>query len=242
MPEMPTLSIGVVGAGLIGGTLAVQLAALGHHVRIANSKAPSTLRQFAGIDRLTPMWATDAAQGADVVVISVPEKSIERLAAQLKPTLADDAAVIDTGNYYPNRDGRIAALDGGTPDSVWVSGQLGRPVYKAFNNIIAPSLKHKGTSDRAARVGLAVAGPDDAGKRLVFGLIDQLGFDPVDAGPLEESWRQQPGTPSYCRDLAADELRRSLAAATRTDQAEYHRLRDRIVDFDAVSAEVARKM
>ena len=240
--SMESLSIGVIGAGLIGGPLAVPLAGLGHRVRIANSKDPSTLTQFAGVERLTPSWAADAAAGADVVIVSVPENRVAALCAQLAPKLTDDAVVIDTGNHYPNRDGRSDELDNGTPDSVWVAGLLGRPVYKAFNSIIASSLKHNGTHDRAGRIGLAVAGPAGPGKDTVFGLVDQLGFEPVDAGPLADSWRQQPGTPSYCQDFDADRLRAALAATTSDGIAEYHRRRDRITDFAAAAADVAARM
>jgi predicted dinucleotide-binding enzyme len=239
---MQRMSIGILGAGFIGGTLAVKCASLGHRVLIANSKTPSTLTQFEGIEGLTPVWAADAAQGVDALIISVPESRVQALSAQLKPVVSGGTVVIDTGNYYPNRDGRIADLDQGKPDSLWVSEQLGQPIYKAFNNIGAPSLKHKGTTDPARRVGLAVAGPDGESKRTVFGLVEQLGFGPVDGGSLEESWRQQPGTPSYCRDFDPETLERSLAQTTLADVAIYHRDRDRIVDFDAATAALAKKM
>ena len=109
----------------------------------------------------------------------------------------DDVVVVDTGNYYPReRDGRIEAIEAGWPESRWVAQQLGRPVIKAFNNIYARHLlefgRPKGT---AGRIALPVAGDDEAAKAIVLKLVDELGFDGVDAGGLDESWRQQPGTP-----------------------------------------------
>ena len=116
---------------------------------------------------------------------------------------ATPAVVIDTGNYYPSRDGRIEEIEAGLPDSQWVARVLGRPVIKAFNNIVAPSLAARGVpAGTPGRVCLSVAGDDPRSKKLVLGLIDALGFDGLDAGALADSWRQQPGTPAYCRDLA----------------------------------------
>jgi predicted dinucleotide-binding enzyme len=113
--------------------------------------------------------------------------------------------VIETNNYYPQqRDGRIEALENGTPESVWVSDLLGVPVYKVFNGIFWKHLLERGTPrGDAARIGLPVAGADGPAKDTVFALIDELGFDPVDAGPLEESWRQS-GSPVYGKDYDAE--------------------------------------
>lgn len=239
---MHTLTIGVLGAGFIGATLATKLAARGHRVRIANSKSPATLSRFDDIANVTPMWAADVVSGVDVVIISVPERTVESLAAEIAPLLSDDTIVIDTGNYYPNRDGHLPILDGGVPDSVWVSQLLGRDVFKVFNNIGAPSLKNKGSDVPNDRVGLSVAGPDGDAKSVVFALVEHVGFEPVDGGTLDASWRQQPGTPSYCKDFDPETLRASLAATTSDDLASYHRNRDEIVDFDAAAARLARKM
>jgi predicted dinucleotide-binding enzyme len=131
--------------------------------------------------------------------------------------------VIDIGNYHPElRDGRIDAIDAGLPDSQWVAQQIGRPVIKAFNNIFAKSLLEKGAArGTKGRVALSVAGDSPDAKAAVLRLVDDLGFDPVDGGDLENSWRQQPGTPAYCRDLDAAALRRALAEADRSRIAEY---------------------
>jgi predicted dinucleotide-binding enzyme len=123
--------------------------------------------------------------------------------------------VVDTGNYYPRRDGRIDGIEDGTPESKWVSEQLGRPVVKAFNNIVAQHLLEDGRpAGDPHRIALPVAGDDPAAKRIVMRLVEELGFDAVDAGTLDESWRQQPGTPVYAADLNAAGVRRALAEAS----------------------------
>ena len=109
--------------------------------------------------------------------------------------------IIDTGNYYPLRDGFIAEIDEGMVESEWTSHMLGRPVIKAFNNIVADSLLHRGLPKGSkSRIALPVSGDDARAKELVIGLLDQIGFDAMDAGPLSESWHYQPGTPAYCPD------------------------------------------
>ena len=123
--------------------------------------------------------------------------------------------VVDTGNYYPQRDGRIAAIEDGTTESRWVSQQLGRPVIKAFNNIYAKHLMENGRPrGDSRRIALPVAGDDAAAKATVMRLVDELGFDPVDAGSLDESWRQQPGTPVYGTDHDLAGVKRALAEAS----------------------------
>jgi predicted dinucleotide-binding enzyme len=123
--------------------------------------------------------------------------------------------VVDTGNYYPQqRDGRIDEIEDGTTESRWVSRQLGRPVVKVFNNIYARHLLERGRrSGDPKRIALPVAGDDPRAKEIVMRLLDQLGFDGVDAGGLDESWRQQPGTPVYGTDLEAEGVRKALKEA-----------------------------
>lgn len=127
---------------------------------------------------------------------------------------------MDTGNYYPQqRDGRIEGIEAGTTESRWVSQQLGRPVIKAFNNIYAEHLLKKGSpAGTPDRIALPVAGDDTAAKAVVLKLVDELGFDGVDAGGLDDSWKQQPGTPVYGADLDAEGVRRALSEA-RKDRA-----------------------
>jgi predicted dinucleotide-binding enzyme len=130
--------------------------------------------------------------------------------------VSDEVVVVDTGNYYPRqRDGRIDAIEEGTTEGRWVSQQLGRPVIKAFNNIYARHLLEKGKpKGTSGRIALPVAGDDRRGKEVVIRLLDDLGFDGVDAGSLDESWRQQPGTPVYATDLDAAGVRKGLAEVT----------------------------
>jgi predicted dinucleotide-binding enzyme len=137
--------------------------------------------------------------------------------------VANSVVVVDMGNYHPDlRDGRIDAIDRGMLDSQWVAQLLGRPVIKAFNNILAKSLLEKGVPrGTMGRIALSVAGDPSDAKAAVLRLVDDLGFDPVDGGDLDNSWRQQPGTPAYCRDLEAAALRRALAEADRSRIAEY---------------------
>lgn len=217
------MRIGVIGAGNIGGTLARHLAKLGHHVSIANSRGPESLTALAAEIGATPVSVVDAAKAGEVVIVSIPEKAVAELPRGLFANVPGSVVVVDTGNYYPElRDGRIDAIDRGMLDSQWVAQQLGRPVIKAFNNIYAKSLLEKGVpKGTTGRIALSVAGDPSDARSAVLRLVDDLGFDPVDGGGLDDSWRQQPGTPAYCRDLEAAALRRALAEADRSRTAEY---------------------
>jgi predicted dinucleotide-binding enzyme len=216
------MKIGILGAGHIGSTLARHWVALGHDVAIANSRGPATLGQVASETGATAATIAEAVENADVVVISIPQKAVPALPAALFASLPPEVVIIDTNNYYPSRDGHIAAIDAGQPESAWVAEQIGRPVIKAFNNIIAPSLAAKAAPPGSpSRLALAVAGDPEVARAKVLRLVDELGFDPVDAGPLAESWRQQPGTPSYCRDLGASAMTAALAQANRAEIAAY---------------------
>jgi predicted dinucleotide-binding enzyme len=205
------MQIGIIGAGKIGGTLTRRLTALGHSVRVANSRAPETLTDLAAETGATAVWAADAATDADVVIISIPQKNVPDLAARITSKAKPGAPVIETNNYYPKpRDGRIDAIEDGTP------------VLKVFNGIFWKHLLERGTpAGTQGRIALPIAGADGPGKQLVFQLVDELGFDPVDGGTLEESWRQQPGTPVYGKDLDAEGARRALAAASPERTAEF---------------------
>jgi predicted dinucleotide-binding enzyme len=217
------MRIGIIGAGSMGHILARHLARLGHQVSIANSRGPESLTALATELGATAVSVTDAAKAGEIVILAIPTKAVPDLPSKLFANAADSVVVIDIGNYHPElRDGRIAAIDRGMPDSEWVAQQIGRPVIKAFNNIYATSLLEKGVPrGTPGRIALPVAGDSSDAKTLVLRLIDDLGFDPVDAGDLADSWRQQTGTPAYCRDLEAAPLRRALAEADRTRIAEY---------------------
>jgi 8-hydroxy-5-deazaflavin:NADPH oxidoreductase len=210
------MKIGIIGAGNIGGAVTRRLTALGHDVSVANSRGPETLRDLAAETGANAVTVAEAARDKDVVVVTIPEKNVPDLPSDLFAGAGDDVVVVDTGNYYPQqRDGRIDAIEDGVAESRWVEQQLGRPVVKAFNNIYAQHLLEKGRpTGTPGRIALPVAGDDQAAKSVVLGLVDELGFDPVDAGGLDESWRQQPGTPVYATDLDADGVRGALAEAT----------------------------
>lgn len=209
------MKIGIIGAGQIGGTLARRLAVLGHDVSIANSRGPETLAALANETGAKAVTPEQAAHAGDVVVVTIPLKSIPRLPAGLFAGVPDDVVVVDTGNYYPQqRDGRIDAIERGTTESRWVAERLGRPVVKAFNNIYATHLRERGKPKGAKdRIALPVAGDDQRAKDVVIRLLDELGFDGVDAGGLDDSWKQEPGTPVYGTDYDEAGLKRALAEA-----------------------------
>ncbi len=156
------------------------------------------------------------------MVVTIPEKAVPSLPADLFDDVPDGVVVVDTGNYYHQRDGRLEEIEKGTTESRWVADQLGRPVVKAFNNVFAAHLLERGqAAGSPGRIALPVAGDDDAAKAVVIQLVDELGFDGVDAGSLDESWRQQPGSPVYGTDHDAEGVRRALADAPRERGADF---------------------
>jgi predicted dinucleotide-binding enzyme len=209
------MRIGIIGAGHIGGTLTRRLTALGHQVAVANSRGPETLKDLANETGATPVTVTEAARSGEIVVVTIPLKNLPKLPRNLFDGTFENVVIVDTCNYYPQqRDGRIEEIESGMPESRWVEQQLGRPVIKAFNNIYAQHLLDLGRpAGDPNRIALPVAGDDPAAKEKVMALVDQLGFDPVDAGPIDESWRQQPGSPVYAQDFNAEGVRRALAEA-----------------------------
>ncbi|MFI6934673.1 NADPH-dependent F420 reductase [Streptomyces sp. NPDC050287] len=210
------MKIGIIGAGNIGGNLTRRLTALGHDVCVADSRGPHTLTALAEETGATPVPVEEAARGAEVVVVTVPLKAVPHLPSGLLDEAAQGAAVVDTGNYYPRRDGRIAEiLDEGLTESRWTGRRLGHTVIKAFNGTYAQDILDRPRPAGAAdRMALPVAGDDEAAKEKVRALIDGLGFDTVDAGGLDESWRQQPGTPVYGLRAGVEEVRKALAEAS----------------------------
>jgi predicted dinucleotide-binding enzyme len=211
------MRIGIIGAGNIGGNLTRRLRSLGHEVKVANSRGPATLADLATETGALAVEVREAVKDVEIVIVTIPQKNIPDLPSDLFAQVPSNVVVIDTGNYYPReRDGAIAAIEDGMPESQWVSEHLGRPVVKVFNGIYAQHLldryQPKGTP---GRIALPVAGDDPTAKATVLALVDELGFDPVDAGELKDSWRQQPGTPVYGADLDAEGVRRALLEAPR---------------------------
>ena len=204
------MKIGIIGAGHIGSALAMRLTSLGHSVHIANSRGPETLNDVAQKTGAKPVTIQEAASHGEILVVTIPLKNIPDLPKDLFAGVAADVPIIDTSNYYPIlRDGRMPELEtGDLTESEWVQQHLGRSVVKVFNNIHAEHIETKGLpKGMAGRVALPVASDDAAAKQKVMALVEELGFDAVDGGSLHESWRQQPGTPSYGADLPADKLR-----------------------------------
>ena len=209
-------TIGLIGAGHIGSQVARLAVANGYQVVLSNSRDAETLAPLVAELGPNARAATpaEAAKAGDIVVVTIPLKNIESVPVDpLK-----EKVVIDTNNYYPQRDGHIRELDN---ESTTTAELLQRhlptsKVVKAFNHIYAAQLttdgRPAGTKNRRA---LVIAGDDAAAKATVTHLLDQFGFDTVDAGPLKEGWRIQRDTPGYGPRRTADELRKDLAAARR---------------------------
>ena len=217
------MKIGIIGAGHIGGTLTRRFSALGHKVFVANSRGPESLKDLAAETGATPVSVEEAARSGEVVVVTIPMKNIPELPRDLFKGVPGNVVVIDTNNYYPQqRDGRIDAIENGMVESRWVEQQLGRPVVKAFNNIYADHLLRMGkTAGTVGRIALPVSGDDQRSKEIVLRLVDELGFDPVDSGGLDESWRQQPATPVYATDREAEGVRQALSEASKERTPEF---------------------
>jgi predicted dinucleotide-binding enzyme len=217
------MRIGIIGAGNIGGTLARRLGGLDHQVSIANSRGPETLTELADGPEITAVSVMEAARDVELVVVTIPLKNVPNLPRDLFAGVPETVVVVDTCNYYPRRrDGRIDGIEAGMTESRWVEQQLGRPVIKAFNNIYAEHLMTLGLPAGAeGRIALPVAGDDAKAKSTVMELVEELGFDAVDAGGLDESWRQQPGTPVYGTDLDAAGVRRELQKAVKERKPEW---------------------
>jgi 8-hydroxy-5-deazaflavin:NADPH oxidoreductase len=182
------MKVGIIGAGNIGSALALHFRRLRHSVLIASSRGPETLSQVARETGATPVVVAEAARGVDLLVITIPMKNVPLLPKDLLSDLPISSPIIDTGNYYPIRDGVIPEINAGMVESEWTSHVLGRPVIKAFNNIVADSLLHKALpKGEKNRIALPVSGDDARSKRLVMALIDEMGFDVIDAGSLSES-------------------------------------------------------
>jgi hypothetical protein len=208
------MRIGIIGTGHIGGTLARHFVAAGHEVAVSNSRGPETLaglvEELGG--RAQAMTAAEAARFGDVVVVSIPFGRYRELPAEG----VAGKVVIDTNNCYTQRDGHFEELDSDrTTSSELLQAHLsGARVVKAFNAILWTRLRDDGRSagDRE-RVGIPISGDDEQAKQTVADLIDQIGFDAVDAGTLADGGRKhQPGSPAYTEGLRTEELRARLAA------------------------------
>jgi predicted dinucleotide-binding enzyme len=214
------MKIGIIGAGNVGSALAEHFGKLQHTVLIANSRGPETLSKVAEETGATAVAISEVAKGVDLLIITTPMKAVPSLPKDLLRGLPAGSPILDTGNYYPLRDGLIDGIGAGMTESEWTSSVLGRPVIKALNNIMSDSLIHGGSpKDSKSRIALPVSGDDTKAKLFVIALLDDMGFDGLDAGPLSESWRYQPGTPAYCPDPTLKELPSLLERADRNKAA-----------------------
>jgi 8-hydroxy-5-deazaflavin:NADPH oxidoreductase len=209
-------TLGIIGAGNIGSNVARAALTHGYDVVISNSRGPDTLGDLVAELGAGARAGTvdDAARDGDIIVVAVPLKNYRSIPADAVGT----KVVIDANNYYPQRDGQIPELDDErTTSSELLQAHLpDAKVVKAFNQIMAAEIVSDGSDPGTAnRRALAVAGDDDTAKATVATLLDELGFDVVDAGPLAEGWRYQRDEPAYVTRQNADELRANLASAKR---------------------------
>ena len=198
----------------MGGTLIRQYSRAGHSVKMANSSGTEKLKSLALETGASAVKLTEVVTDVDVIVITIPLIGILKLPQHLFKNTSASTTVIDTCNYYPIRDGIIEDIEDGMPESVWVSNQLQRPVIKAYNSILYRSLLNSGLpKGTVSRLALPIAGDDRQSKDLVSILIDNSGFDSLDYGSLQDSWKQQPGSPVYCTDLTLTQLKKSIEKA-----------------------------
>ncbi|MGP0690250.1 NADPH-dependent F420 reductase [Priestia aryabhattai] len=227
------MKFGIIGVGLIGSIISRKLVKNGHDVKIADARGIEHLegKELVG----TPVRVEDVIKNIEILIISLPTKAIPSI-RNIINQVEEKVIIVDTSNYYPFRDDKIAEIENGMVESVWVSNQLGRPVIKAFNNLLAYTLENKGSSeDSSGRIAMAVAGDDPEQKQVVMDIVHELGFDVVDSGSLSDSWRQQPGTPAYCTELTRDELTKALKKANK-EKAPL--LRDKVIENFAQEKDV----
>lgn len=209
------MKIGILGTGFMGKHLARKLADAGHSVNAANSRGPDTVPPEALKTGAQAAKATDAVLGADVVIMAMPHPGFESIRSLIS-ALPEQTVVIDISNYFPGRDPINPEIEAGKVESEWVRDYFGRPIAKAWNSIGMKSFATKGLPEgQQGRIGLPVAGDRDRDRAVAIALVNDTGFDGFDAGPLSDSWRQQPGSPVYITDLTRDELGPALASAER---------------------------
>lgn len=210
------MKIGILGTGNIGKTLVTRLSQAGHEVKVANSRGPETIDAEILSSRARAVTSENAFVDVEVVILSIPLNRISSIAS-LVARLPEGTVVIDTSNYYPFRDEKIEAIEQGQVESLWVAEQLGRPIAKAWNAIGSASLARKakpaGASDRIA---IPVAADRAHDREVTMRLVNDTGLDAFDAGPLADSWRQQPGAPAYGTDLHLAEVGAALNGAERS--------------------------
>ncbi|MEL6681846.1 MAG: NAD(P)-binding domain-containing protein [Pseudomonadota bacterium] len=209
------MRIGIIGAGFVGKTLTQAAVQNGHEVMISNSRAKETLFSHGHLLSCLTGSASEAAAFGDIVILAAPMSAYNKL----PKNQLQEKVVIDACNYYPERDGDIPPLQNReTTSSALIASSIKNPaVVKAFNCIVMTDMPRDARPSGAAnRRALPFAGDDDNARQIVSGMIDAFGFEPVDAGPLSESWRFEPETPVYCVPLQAKELKASLDETVRS--------------------------
>lgn len=207
------MKIGILGAGPIGTTISKHLYNVGHDVKIADVRSIDKLegKDFKG----SAVTFDEAIQNIDVLIISIPFNVVPTIKEKLS-YLGENTIIIDTTNYYPFRDGNIQAIEEGKVESVWVSEQIGRPVIKAFNNLLAMTLQNITSTDNK-KIAMAISGDNQNHKDTVKNMVNEIGIDVVDNGVINNSWRHQPGAPAYCTELDKDQLQRALQIAEKSN-------------------------
>lgn len=209
------MKIGILGTGHIGKTLVKRLSAAGHDVKVANSRGPQSIEADLLASGARAVTKEEALTDVEAVILSIPLNRIPEI-APLIARLPEETVVIDTSNYYPFRDDRIDAIEAGQVESLWVVEQLTRPIAKAWNAIGSASLATKAQPvGTPGRIALPIAADRKRDRAVTMALVEDSGLYAYDAGPLSESWRQQPGAPAYCTDLTREEMGPALAAAER---------------------------
>ncbi|WP_249598919.1 NADPH-dependent F420 reductase [Peribacillus frigoritolerans] len=219
------MKFGIIGVGTIGSIISKKLVKNGHDVKVADARGIEHLegKELAG----TPVLIEDVITNIEVLIISLPLTALPSI-RNIIEQVGEEVIVVDTSNYYPSRDQKIAEIENGMVESDWVSNQLGKPIIKAFNNLLAHTLENEGTPEgTSGRIAMAIAGNDVSQKQIIMNVVNQLGFDTVDSGSLSDSWRQQPGTPAYCTELTKEELTKALEKANK-EKAPF--LRDKVIE------------
>ncbi|WP_322101872.1 NADPH-dependent F420 reductase [Paraburkholderia sp. J41] len=210
------MQVGIVGAGNVGEALARRLVDAGYRVRVANARGAASLVDFARRTGAEAVNIEDVAASANILILAVPIQRVVDLPKSLFVGRSHSMVVVDTANYVPSLVGTINEIDAGMPESEWVSRQIGVPVVKAFNSMTAYSMAHGGRSKAASdRIAVPVAADDPQARAMIMVLVEQLGFTGFDAGPIAQSWRQQPGQPTYATDPTVVELPGLLNRADR---------------------------
>ena len=207
------MKVSVIGAGAIGGNIARRLSEAGHEVLISDARGPESVSAEVSDAGARPAELEAVTRDRDVVILAIPF-GVQPKLTDLVATVPEDTVVVDTSNFYPGLNGHIKAVVDGQVESLWSQEQLGRPVVKAWNAALAETQRSMGKpAGSPDRIAIPVAGDSAGARATVMQLVDDSGFDAYDAGPLAESWRQQPGTPAYCTELGLQELGRALADA-----------------------------